>query len=909
VDAGTYYVQAIALENGGYLQAKSDTITVTISKATIAKPSEYNHTFVYTGDTLTYHIPESEDYYVEGNQKVNAGEYTVLVILEDPNNNTWDDGKTNDLEYKFVINQATGSVSELKLKGWVYGDTPNSPSAYSNFGSINYSYAVKDDNATTSAGCTFTSIQPSDAGTYWVKASITGNDNYTSAEEVIEFVIERANAQLIWNNENNFLYNETDHYPSVEVYYLDVSGNKVSVSTQTQEMIEAGTYVIKALVSGPNYNFIDVTGTYVVSDVNNTLHDFDIKSWTVGQTPNAPEGYATFGQVVFTYASEYDGPYSSVVPTAAGSYYCKAYVAKTTSYSELLEIKQFFIYKHQVATPTIGTTTYTYTGKNIVFQIETSGYYKIIGNVKLNAGTYEVTITLLDKDNYIWEEFQNTDDLTYNFAIVSGKNTVSDLKLANWTYGENPNTPTATSTFGVVRFSYCTTEDGIYTSTIPSSAGTYYVKAYVRGNSNYDETSITAPFEILKATTTISDLAITSWEYGTNLTTLGATSNYGTIVYTYSTSLNGVYTKVIPTKVGTYYVKATVEASRNYTSCTTTTQFNITKAKVTKPVLDTTTYTYTGKNIVLGYNDEHFNYNAYYKMSNNVKLNVGSYTATVSLLDKENTMWADETSDDLTFDYEIIASTTNEIKSLSIEDWEQGDNPNEPEGTATFGVVQFLYASSEDGDYSDTAPSTAGTYYLKGYVKATTNYPACQQIITFTINPESNATEKKDNAITSLTIASWTYGDAASTPSITATYGAETVTYTYATSIDGTYSATPPKTAGTYYLKATIAEGNKYKAAEATTTFTINRKQIAKPEEDKTTYTYTGSLIVYQVADNDAYVIDDNGHTNVGTYDVIIYLKDKVNYEWEDGTTDNLTYKFVINKNPNDSTQASESSN
>lgn len=59
-------------------------------------------------------------------------------------------------------------------------------------------------------------------------------------------------------------------------------------------------------------------------------------------------------------------------------------------------------------------------------------------------------------------------------------------------------------------------------------------------------------------------LAITDWTYGETANTPTATAKYGTIKYTYSNTADGTYTEEVPTNAGTYYVKATVEETADY---------------------------------------------------------------------------------------------------------------------------------------------------------------------------------------------------------------------------------------------------------------------------------------------------------------------------------------------------------
>lgn len=80
-----------------------------------------------------------------------------------------------------------------------------------------------------------------------------------------------------------------------------------------------------------------------------------------------------------------------------------------------------------------------------------------------------------------------------------------------------------------------------------------------------------------------------------------------------------------------------------------------------------------------------------------------------------------------------------------------------------------------------------------------------------------------DNEITALSITGWTYNQNAFAPKITADFGASTAVYYYAPVGSQTYTTDVPATAGTYNLKAVIAETANYAGAEkvVTSAFTI----------------------------------------------------------------------------------------
>lgn len=74
------------------------------------------------------------------------------------------------------------------------------------------------------------------------------------------------------------------------------------------------------------------------------------------------------------------------------------------------------------------------------------------------------------------------------------------------------------------------------------------------------------------------ELSITDWRYGETANAPSASAKYGDVVYTYSTEENGTYTSEVPQAAGTYYVKATVEATEQYTGLEAVKEFHIEKA-------------------------------------------------------------------------------------------------------------------------------------------------------------------------------------------------------------------------------------------------------------------------------------------------------------------------------------------
>ena len=69
-----------------------------------------------------------------------------------------------------------------------------------------------------------------------------------------------------------------------------------------------------------------------------------------------------------------------------------------------------------VDAPAADNTTYTYTGSEITYKIKEESYYTITNNKQTNAGTYDVIVSLNNKEKDMWSSTRSSDDLVYKFA-------------------------------------------------------------------------------------------------------------------------------------------------------------------------------------------------------------------------------------------------------------------------------------------------------------------------------------------------------------------------------------------------------------------------------------------------------------------------------------------------------------
>ena len=369
-------------------------------------------------------------------------------------------------------------------------------------------------------------------------------------------------------------------------------------------------------------------------------------------------------------------------------------------------------------------------------------------------------------------------------------------------------------------------------------------------------------------------LAITGWTYGETANTPTAVAKYGTIKYTYSNTADGTYTEKVPTNAGTHYVKATVEETADYSGLESNAfEFVIKKKTLTNDnITDIADQTYTGgeikpaievkdgdKTLVLD-TDYTVTYDNNTNASDEAKVTVeiisNNYAGT---LEKTFTILPKTINTAIT---QLTAPVKNEVPQTEIET---------DEYTATVvwspGVTEkFVYNTV----YTATITITPKTNYtVKGIAKNGYTVSGAETVTneadSVTVKVVYPATENKNsNEFTQpLTITGWTYGETANKPTAKAKYG--TPKYTYSTAADGKYNDIVPTDAGTYYVKATVEETDKYTGLESDAVeFVIGKKTLTNDNITKIAdQTYTGEEIkpVIEVKDGDKILVLDTDYT------------------------------------------------
>ena len=423
-------------------------------------------------------------------------------------------------------------------------------------------------------------------------------------------------------------------------------------------------------------------------ETNEFTQPLTITDWTYGETANKPTAKAKYGTIKYTYSNTADGTYTEEVPTNAGTYYVKATVEETADYSGLeSNAVEFTILPKKIDT---AITQLTAPVKNEVPQTE------------IETDEYTATV--------VWSP-EVTDKFGYDTVYTA---TITITPKTNYTVK------------GIAENGY--TVSGAETVTNEADSATVTVVYSATENKNSNE--FTQP------------LAITGWTYGETANTPTAVAKYGTIKYTYSNMADGTYTEEVPTNAGTYYVKATVEETADYSGLeSNAVEFTILPKKIDTAI---TQLTAPVKNEVPQTEIETDEYTATVVWSPEVTDKFGYdtvYTATITITPKTNytvkgiaengytvsgaeTVTNEADSATVTVVYSATENkNSNEFtQPLAITGWTYGETANTPTAVAKYGTIKYTYSTAADGEYSEIVPTDAGTYYVKAKVEETDKY-------------------------------------------------------------------------------------------------------------------------------------------------------------------------------------------
>lgn len=566
-NAGEYTVRAILDNNHKWAEGVRDTIVWTINKATPTITNLAITGWVYGGYDATVNTPTANsdfgiiryeyklDGVVVGNiANAGANTYTLVAIVDADTAGNYTEAQES---ITFTISKAVVSVVPSVKDAFTYTGSEQTLTA-ENLQDFNADIMTISDNTATNAGTTNVTIKL-DANHIW---ETTNSDTTT-----IEWTINKAQITIEnlaiagftykeWNESTNVPSATTQFGATISYKYLDAENQEVAdISTAS-----AGSYKLIATVEDTT-NYIGST-----AEVN-----FVVAKKVVSTKPTA-ESVVFNGAEQIATLTGFDAEYMTIINgsnkgTSAGQYTILIELDPNYEWAENVDGKVLWTIEQKTITetPTLSQVTFVYDGniKSVtVVGLPEGVVQECTNNMNVKAGSYNVTITL--KGDYKWPEGVSH---TLTWTITKAEdNTITNLEITGWTFGESAKTPTATAKYGVVTFTYVGTNGTTYaeSATVPTGAGSYKLIARVEDTEDYNSCTLSKNFEIAKATLVINEATQQVTEGETGAFTIESAENSGADIY-YAPTGTENWTTVVPTVAGVYDVKVVIlSTSANY---------------------------------------------------------------------------------------------------------------------------------------------------------------------------------------------------------------------------------------------------------------------------------------------------------------------------------------------------------
>lgn len=282
---------------------------------------------------------------------------------------------------------------------------------------------------------------PTDAGTY--TAGITVGDGGGAVTASVEYSIAPKE-----------LADPTVEIASGSVYDGNAKTPNVTVK-DGENTIDPSEYAVSYdnnVNAGENTATVTITdnanGNYTVSgSAKFSIAKAD--SACTAPTPITALTYTGEAQTLINAGTTADGTmqystdgtnYGTTIPIGenAGAYTVWYKVAGDGNHSDTTPASvSVTIAKAKVEIPAADPTPFTYSGEDQTYTLAASDLYTVAGNVRKSAGTYTVTVSLKDAENYVWSD--NTDAAkTFDFVIAKAPVTVIVKDKSVYTYDAAP---------------------------------------------------------------------------------------------------------------------------------------------------------------------------------------------------------------------------------------------------------------------------------------------------------------------------------------------------------------------------------------------------------------------------------------------------------------------------------------
>ena len=665
---GTYKLEVTAKDENS-LKTKKATITIKVNYATITYTvSSYegfydgsghtigvNVTKPTSGATITYSTSLNGTYSATNPSYTNVGTYTIYFKISAANYNTITDNRT------ITINKTNSVSPTLTAYSGTYDGKPHTIGVTGGSGgTIKYSTDQTNWSTTLPKRTDATSTPV----TVYVKVFGDGNHKDTSIISSTITINKKIDVITMSSISTNYTGKKVEATATAEskttityTYYNDTTCSGTALSSAP---VNAGDYSVKATSAGNNnYKSNSACATIKISNTNNPTTVSAVAGLKYGSTSNLVTTSNVQGTIYYSIGTEltssnYKTSGSTSIPTAsgknAGTYKVYYYVDATgTNYESTkggpvsvtigkalgsISYATKNVTKDYGNASFVNTLTKTGDGTITSYLSSNTGVATIdtAGKVTIKtAGITTITAHVTDGTNYTY----SAKTATYTLIVNKIENTAKVSPVTGIIYGDSKSMVNVSGVQGTIYYSVGTeiTEANylsIGSTTIPVStgrnAGDYNIYYFVKGNSNYKNTS-----DSVKVTISVKTLSIpvspNAKPYNGNSQGSGISCPQGSTTSEITSAIDA----------GTYSQKCTLNSTTNYvwddTNKTTTPKSISWKIKPKEIAVtwgSTTQFTYNGSGQAPSASATTGIANETMAVTRTTGTNAGSYTSTAS---------------------------------------------------------------------------------------------------------------------------------------------------------------------------------------------------------------------------------------------------------------------------------------
>ncbi len=518
---------------------------------------------------------------------------------------------------------------------------------------LSVAYTIKDTSTVES---------PINAQAYTATATLTADSNYSLANKTLDFTITPASASAYPNYAVPTGITAT-YGNTLEDVTLPASWSFDSALETAVGDYGNRTFAVTFDPVSTNYTAVGATVTIAVSKASGiNASDYSVPT---GLTATYGD---TLADITLPTGWSFDRALTTAVGEAGTNTFSATFTSTNANYNVATQDVSIDVSKLALAKPTMASTSQNYNGQDITFVISgldnTTMQTDSDSNsltVK-NAGNYAVYISLVDLNNYMWED-SSTSRVTLSYTInkVAITQDMIDTFVSSYKYTGSAITVTVNAKSGDILtdtdFEVCE-----YQNNIDVGTATFSIRA--KADTNFNG-GVSQTFSITQADNEwLADPSIEDWAFvaTANVPDLGQVK-FGTpyAKYTQITEQgNQSLGTTVPNTMGAYILTVVVDETDNFKGLTKDVAFNITEAITNKPTANTTVFTYNGTDqtyLPVGFNS------ATMAITNNIQTNAGTYSVTVAPISTYE--WSDGTNSAMEFSF-VIAKAQPTVDTIAI---------------------------------------------------------------------------------------------------------------------------------------------------------------------------------------------------------------------------------------------------